>query len=565
MATSITDVHKIVVSLSEPDLVVEPGTVFQLTVTIINQQDSPDRLSLEIEGIDVEWYAIPVPAVNVAAGAQAILKVPFRVARMSANRAGTYPFLVRVQALETGEVGVAQASLSVKAFSALQAELNPKRMVATFFHALNEVDASITNDGNVEETLDLFASDPDDGCAYEYDTDRITVKPGQTAVVGLAVRPKVAALVGGTRIYGFTASARSTDDSYISANAHGQIEKHALISPLLGIFLLLLAITGAGIVAFRPKPLQPIKIARFMAVPKTVEQGRTTILTWEVNGLTRPDRQLVLSHHSGENGAEIIDGEVPQDNSKQEVTPDLPLTVYTLTAKGSPGQKPDKASVTVHVTKAPAPPPPVIKVFTVNPRKIHLGDSVTFVWTAINQKSFILDPGNKQVSQFEESATDSPTQDTEYKLRAFNVKGDVATKTVQVKVVPVNVCIAEVLGFGIKSAPIVGTPVKLRWTTRYARSVNIISTDGNITVGDVSPEDSREITFTSTNPVVFTLTATDSANKSITKTLTIVPRPKPLPPPVPTDTVPQVTAPPGGPPSGAIQPGGAAPDSKIGQ
>jgi hypothetical protein len=565
MATSITDVQKIVVALSEPDLVVEPGTVSQLTVTIVNQQDSPDRLSLEIEGIDVEWYAIPVPAVNVASGAQAVLKVPFRVARTSANRAGTYPFLVRVQALETGEVGVAQATLNVNAFSALQAELNPKRMVATFFHALNEVDVSITNDGNVEETLDLFASDPDDGCAYEYDTDRITVKPGQTAVVGLAVRPKVAALIGGTRIYGFTASARSTDDSYICTNVHGQIEKHALISPLFGIFLLLLAITSAGIVAFRPKPLQPIKIARFIAVPKTVEQGRTTILTWEVNGLTRPERQLVLSHHVGENGAEIIDGEVPQDNSKQEVTPDLPLTVYTLTAKGSQGQKPDKSSVTVHVIKAPAPPAPVIKMFAVNPRKIHLGDAVTFIWTAINQKSFILDPGNKQLSQFEESATDSPTQDTEYKLRAFNVKGDVATKTVQVKVLPVNVCIAEVAGFGIKSAAIVGAPVRLRWSTRYARSVNVISTDPNITIGDVSPDDFREISFSSTTPVVFTLTATDSANKSVTKTLTITPKPKPVPPPVPNDTIPPVTAPSGGATPGAVSPGGAAPDTKIGQ
>src|ERR1700712_1858970 len=100
MVTSMTDVHKISVSLSEPDLVIEPGSVAQLTVTITNRQDTADRVSLEIEGVDVEWYAIPVPAVNVAPGGQAVLKVPFRVARSSSNRAGTYPFLVRVQAME---------------------------------------------------------------------------------------------------------------------------------------------------------------------------------------------------------------------------------------------------------------------------------------------------------------------------------------------------------------------------------------------------------------------------------------------------------------------------------
>jgi hypothetical protein len=564
MATSITDVHKIVVTLSEPDMAVEPGTVSQLAVTVVNQQDAPDRLSLEIEGVDVEWYAIPVPAVNVAAGAQAVFKIPFRVARSSSNRAGTYPFLVRVQAMETGEVGVAQASLAVKPYNALQAELNPKRVVATFFHPLNEFDVSITNDGNVDENLDLFASDPDDGCAYEYDTDRIAVKPGQTVVVPLAVRPKVSALIGGTRIYGFTASARSTEDSYISTNAHGQIEKHALISPLLGIFLLLLGLTGAGFLAFRPKPPEIIRIVHYTAVPKIVEQGRPTTLTWEVNGLAASDRHLLLSHHIGEDGAEITDGELPSDAGKQDVIPELPFTVYTVKATGSRDQKPVRESVKVVVIKAPAPLKPVIKQFTATPRKIHVGDPVSLTWSAINQTSFILDPGDKQLSQFEETAQDSPTQDTEYKLRAFNSKRDVAVKSASVKVVPVNVCIAEINFIGVKSTPYVGVPTKLRWSTRFARTVRIDSSDPTITIGDVSPGDGgQEITFASTNPVTFTITASDSANKTTTKTVVVTPKVKPAPPvpPAPT-TVPGTTpgaAQPGGPP------GAAAPDSKIGQ
>jgi hypothetical protein len=564
MATSITDVHKIVVSLSDPDLVVEPGTVTQLTVTIINQQEAPDRLSLEIEGIDVEWYAIPVPAVNVAAGEQATLKVPFRVARTSANRAGTYPFLVRVQAMETGEVGVAQASLNVKPYNALQADLNPKRVVATFFHPLNDFDVSITNDGNVEETLDLFASDPDDGCAYEYDTDRVSVKPGQTAVVPLAVRPKISAVIGGTRIYGFTASARSTDDSYISANAHGQIEKHALISPLLGIFLLLLGLAGASYVALRPKPPEPIKISQFRAVPEVIEQGKSAILTWQVNGLAPSDRHLLLSHHVGENGSEITDGELPNDAGKQDVTPEMPFTEYTLTAKGAGNQKPAVEHATVRVNKAPPPLKPIIKAFTVNPRKIHLGDMVTFSWSAVNQRSFILDPGNRKFSQFEESWTDTPTQDTTYKLRAFNAADGVTVKTVDVKVVPVNVCIAEIGGIGIKSAPYIGVPVKLRWSTRYARTVRIDSTDPNINIGDVSPGDGgQEVTFTSTNPVTFTITAADSANKTISKSVSIIPRVKPAPP-LPSIAPGQTTTP-GATPSVPPPGGGAAPDNRIGQ
>jgi len=189
MASTTSDIQKILVSLSTADIVIEPGSTAQLIVTMTNQQAEPDRLSIEVEGIDVEWYAIPVPAVNVAPGATVTERILFKVARNSANRAGSYPFLVRVQAQETGEVGVAQAALAVKPFSFLEVELDPKRAVATFFRPLNDFDVSVSNQGNAEETLDLGAFDPDDGCAYEFDTDRITLKPGQTTAVPMALRP----------------------------------------------------------------------------------------------------------------------------------------------------------------------------------------------------------------------------------------------------------------------------------------------------------------------------------------------------------------------------------------
>ena len=124
MASTTSDIQKIVVSLSTADIVIEPGSTAQLIVSMTIRQDQPDRLSIEVEGIDVEWYAIPVPAVNVAPGATVTERILFKVARNSANRAGAYPFLVRVQAQETGEVGVAQAALIVKPFSFLEVELD---------------------------------------------------------------------------------------------------------------------------------------------------------------------------------------------------------------------------------------------------------------------------------------------------------------------------------------------------------------------------------------------------------------------------------------------------------
>ena len=539
MASSFTDVQKIVVSLSETDITIDPGSVTQMTVTISNQQETADRVSLEIEGIDVEWYAIPVPAANVAPGASVVLKVPFRVARDSSNKAGTYPFLVRVQAMESGELGVAQASLNVHAFNSLQVELNPKRAIATFFHPLNDFDFTLINQGNSEETLDLFASDQDDSCAFEFDVDRLSLKPGQSVVVPLAVRPKAAALIGGTRIYGFSASARSHDDAYVSANAHGQIEKHALVSPLLGIFLLLLGFGGAAFAFFKPKAPEPVKILKFAAFPKQLVQGQATTLTWEVSGLQSANRHLILSHTVGNNGAEITDQELKDDNFSMKVTPDG-STTYHLKAYNSGGLKPVFSSTDVKVTMAPDPPKPVISSFTASPTKIHQGESVMLTWVAKNHELCIIDPGNVKLSKLEQSKQiDGINSDTTYKLRALNVKSDKTTviveKEVRVKVVPANVSLCEIEYFAFKESPVyIGELAHLKWNATYARSAKVDCSDPNIS-SQISAvpavNGSLEFKLSINAPVTFTLTVTDAANLSVSRSVTITPRYRPAPKP----------------------------------
>ena len=95
-----TDITKFEISLSDSEVTVAPGSAVQMTIAMTNHQDSPDRLSVEIEGLDVEWYAMPVSTINLPAGGSASERIQFRMARSSENTAGTYPFVVRVQGLE---------------------------------------------------------------------------------------------------------------------------------------------------------------------------------------------------------------------------------------------------------------------------------------------------------------------------------------------------------------------------------------------------------------------------------------------------------------------------------
>ena len=531
--TQYMDVQKIVVTLSEPDVIIEPGGTARLIVTAANRQENPDRLSIEVEGIDIEWYTIPVATVNVAPGAQAVERINFKVARASENRAGSYPFLVRVIAMESGEVGVAQAMLVVKPFDDLELGLIPRRAVATFFHPLNDFEVTVSNLSNAEETLELFASDPDDECAYEFDMERVTLKPGQSQTVLMAARPKASKWIGSARLVGFSVSARSTENSFVSAKSQGQIDKTALISPLLGIFLLLLAVSGIGYFALRPKPFVPPHIEAFNAVPMNVVEGQETKLTWSItNAGERPN--IVLSHHVDKEGKEVYDNNQTNVVGNFNVKPERPVTFYTLTVRGADG-KPISKEVQVAVSAAPLAPVPTLKKFDSDTSAIHAGEQVTLSWKGTGAGRFVLDPGSIPLGPLEESRIMSPTQDTVYTLRAISEDGKTQSqpKSISIRVFAPDAAIAKIDKFVAASDTVyIGDSVRLKWTTHYARSVRVENDKGEQIGGGLPVNGTTDVVVT--EKTTFTLTAADSAGKLTVAQIIVDPKPRPAPPIEPT-------------------------------
>ena len=566
MSPIMTDIQKISVTLSESDLTIEPGQTAQIVVTLINRQDAPDRLSIEVEGLDVEWYAIPVPAVNLAPGAQSSERVLFKLGRSSASRAGHYPFLVRVQAMETGEVGVAQATLAVKPFSDLQLELNPKRGLATFFRPLNEFQVTLANLGNAEETLDLYANDPDDECAYEFDTERLTLKPGQNEKINLAMRPKTTSFLGGMKLYGFTVSARATADAYVSASSHGQLEKRALVSPLSGIFLILLALGSGLTYIFWPHPPPPARLMKFNSnqpklgvnVPARVNAGAEVQLSWEAENA----KKILLYQKVGKQDEVLIPDQpspLPQTGTIT-VKPEAPGTTYRISVTGEGGGAEKKDYVTINVTAPPPAPQPKITSFRAAPVIVHQGEAVILQWEARGADKLILDPGNTNLSSYTNSQEMHPDSDTVYTLRALgrDEKAGIAQKSVSVKVVSKDVCIAQIVNFhALTKKAYLNEPVQLTWKVLYGNGT-LTSDKGPVPQGATSSGGIVATSAPLTGPTTFTLTAADSAGKIITKDLIITPVERPLPPPPPPVVTPGPDAPTvtGNPPPPVVTPGG---------
>ena len=497
------------VELSAAEVPIEPGGTAQLAVTITNKQEHDDHVFIEIEGIDVEWYALPVPALNVAAGESQVARVLFKIARSSQSQAGTYPFVVRAGGMETGESGLQQATLTIKPFSALQVELTPKRASSSFMRKTVPFDLRVSNLGNREETLDLYASDPEDGCAYEFETDRITLGPGKTQAVPLVIEPVTQPILGSSRLFGFVTTARSVSDSYVSASANGQLERKALLSPLVFLTLLLLLLVGGGYALFRPRP---VVLHSFTAAPLEVREGDEVTLAWDADnvqeGFIQPDN---IPIHSSVGSI--------------KVHPKTP-TEYKLVARG--GGKEVIKSVGVVVLKKPPPLKPLIQEFTADRTIIHQGDSVTLTWKVDRADTIHLNPtGPSHPAQMWSSQVVTPVPPaTTYTLRVQGPGGFAESRPIKITVAAPTVSIAHIKYFKAKpSTIVVGDKATLSWEVENGATVEI---DNG--VGGDKPKAGKAV-VSPTETTTYTLRVLDDKGnlQSAKATIVVNPNPEPIP------------------------------------
>ena len=82
------------------DLVsVEAGATVPLGIEIANRSDDQDRFEMEVEGLDPDWTAVPVPTFSADPRDIQTEKVFFKPPRVSESLAGTFPFVIKVRSL----------------------------------------------------------------------------------------------------------------------------------------------------------------------------------------------------------------------------------------------------------------------------------------------------------------------------------------------------------------------------------------------------------------------------------------------------------------------------------
>lgn len=507
------------IRLAEDMISVEAGVTVPLGVEIANRDEDQDRYEMEIEGLDPEWTAVPVPTFTVSARENHTEKVFFKPGRVSESVAGNYPFVIRVRSLENGEVRTAQGVLNIKPYHHLSMEVNPKKGMVSPFKQLNDFSVTVVNLGNTEHTIQLYGNDPDDECAFEFEHEQINLAPGQQRAVNVRVTPGKGSLVSSTRLHGFSLSGRSIENPAIVCSTQAQIEQRPILAPSTLVAFLIFLVVAAGWIALRPQPPSiEINLSKSVAT-----KGEEITVSWKASDNAKSVDIEVQ-------GQELYSGGM-LSGQKSFVANETGLVTATAYRDGkSSGPRVVQFTVNPPVVA----PDPEILVFDVNPKQVPSGQPIIIRYkfndavkkATLVPKNLPLDP---KIDTIQIDA-EEPGK-VSFSIVVENADG----KTAKSRVVTIEVQqVSEASIVVFRSEPdAISTPeggtVKLVW--QLTNAVRAELNDGVKTVPLSATEGEMEVPITATSS--FTLIGYDAKGVVVKKNIQVVVK---APPPNPTPT-----------------------------
>jgi hypothetical protein len=511
------------------DLVeVEAGTTSPVTLTVVNKGDATDRYELEVEGVDAEWKAIPVPTFAVETGETHAERLFIRPPRASESLAGNYPFVVRLRSLESGEQRSAQGVIKLKPFYHLTMQIDPKKGSYSPASHRNTFDLTLVNLGNTEHTIHLTGSDPEDDCTYEFEQDQVTLGPGQQRVVSVTVQPVTNPLLSTGKLIGFSIAGRSVDTPSVVATTQGQLEQRSVLSPSTLVYIVLATVIIGLWLYFRPRP----PVVSVTVSPMQAVQGAQVTISWNAHDANR----VVVSAVSPTGAATpIYDG--PDLTNTLPWVPDqageemIVAEAYRDSVHGST----DRKSVAI---SAPAPViPPSINSFSVSAssRTVATGADVTFKWNVDNASKVVLLPFNHEydpaIGSTQEEFKTAGTQECYLLAYASDGKKSVKSNTIRIKVVDVSS--AHILQFEAETTTVdPGGTFWLDWNVGSAALIELYPPNGPKQQVTATGHTQFTIPATTTSPkAVFELKATDAQGRSTSQKVVVTIKLAPPPPP----------------------------------
>ena len=502
-------------SLATDVVEAEAGATTPVGLTVVNRGDATDRFEVDFEGIDPEWGFVPVPVFPVEGGESRSEKLFLKPPRLPESVAGSYPFVVRVRSLESGETRTAQALLHLLPFHQVTMEIAPKKGVVSPTTKRNDFRLTLVNLGNSEHTMQLSAQDPEERCAYEFDQAQVTLAPGQGKEVEVVANPKQTPILSSSRLIGFSVFARSQNERTVTATAQAQLEQRPLLSPGALILGFVLIAGTIGWWSVRPKPPT---VQLFLNPPHALA-GTPVEVRYEARNA---DHVLIKM------GDETVYDGPPTDAPVTVTLAGEGDATFTATATRE-GRDPNQDVEHLKIDVPAVVPEAEILGFKTAASRIKVGTSFIVKWKVKNATKVAITPSSTSelspdLEQYELTAPATPGEQV-YTLIAYNAEGKTAKLTL--KVTFYDESDAAILAFAASPESVKeedGGRTTLSWQATGAERVELVV--GSAAAEAVDPTGSREIALTAKTKCV--LTAIDAKGRKVARGLWIGFEKKPI-------------------------------------
>ncbi len=230
----------IATSIASPPAPVAAGAATSAILSVHNRGSVVDEISITVVDLPAGWARVTRPQLSMLPGARDEINIALQPPKGPEATAGEHSFSVAVNSREHRVEVRSVGKFSILPFEGMTLELKTVRSSKNF-------KVEVANQGNTPINLTLAGIDDESALDYTFSPEALTVEPGQTAQVGLQVKPKKRKLFGKAEVKAFSVEGRSKTNQ-LRAAAQGQLKsKPPLQAWKLPVLLLLaLGLLGLG-------------------------------------------------------------------------------------------------------------------------------------------------------------------------------------------------------------------------------------------------------------------------------------------------------------------------------
>lgn len=205
-----------------PTVTVSPGAAATTALTVRNDGDIVEAYTFEVVGDCAAWTTVEPERVSLYPGTSETVTLRLAPPRSHEVRAGEVPLGVRVLPAEHPEsVAVPETTVVVEPFRELRTGLQPGRRRGWLGARFR---ASVQNRGNTPVDVVFTGKQEGEELRLAFTPERRSLKPGESAEVGLRVRARKLIWFGAPATWPFEVRALDGEEADAEANRPGRPE-----------------------------------------------------------------------------------------------------------------------------------------------------------------------------------------------------------------------------------------------------------------------------------------------------------------------------------------------------